>query len=143
MNDEWKIRFPFSFIISSRGISPMLWLCGGALLTAAYPLLRMVLSNLHTTLRQATLWAGAAWGCWLLVFLAAARGEKNVFLGRHLALALTGCAGVAVLGARRPGVRAWNFVVCGLLAVLLLPMVEGLGRPRPEPAYLVFLAGTL
>jgi hypothetical protein len=46
-------------------------------------------------------------------------------------LGLTGCAGVAVLGARRPGVVAWNFVVLGLLAVLLLPLAEGalLGTP--------------
>jgi len=35
-----------------------------------------------------------------------------------------GCAGVAVLGARRPGMTAWNFVVAGLLAVLLLPVAR-------------------
>src|SRR5205823_9802021 len=110
---------------------------------AAYPLLRMVLANLPTTLRQATLWAVGAWACWLLVVLGAARGEGGGALGRHLALALTGCAGIAVLGARRPGVNAWNFVVCGLLAVLLMPVLEGRGQPRTEPAYLVFLAGTL
>jgi hypothetical protein len=39
---------------------------------------------------------------------------------RYLALCLTGCVGVAVLGARRPGVGAWDFVLLGLLAVLLL-----------------------
>jgi len=38
---------------------------------------------------------------------------------------LTGCAGVAVLGARRPGVVAWNFVVAALAAVNLLPLGEG------------------
>ncbi len=31
---------------------------------------------------------------------------------------------IAVFGARRPGVTAWNFVVAGLLAVLLLPIVQ-------------------
>src|SRR5262249_3962822 len=122
----------------------MLWLCGAALLSAAYPLLRAYLANQKTTLLQATLWAAGAWACWLVVFIGSALGEgAEVAFGRYLALALAGCAGVAVLGARRPGVRAWNFVVCGLLAVLLLPVAEGLGRPRTELAYLVFLGGTL
>jgi len=122
----------------------MLWLCSAALLTAAYPLLRAFLANRKTTLSQATLWAAGAWACWLVVFVGAALGQgTDVAFGRYLALALTGCGGVAVLGARRPGVRAWNFVVCGLLAVLLLPVAEGLGRPRAEPAYLAFLAATL
>ena len=40
------------------------------------------------------------------------------------------CRGGGVQSARRPGVGAWNGVVCGLLAVLLLPLLEGLGRPR-------------
>jgi hypothetical protein len=44
---------------------------------------------------------------------------------RYLALALTGCAEVAVLGARRPGVAAWNFVIAGLLIVVLLPLAQG------------------
>ena len=50
---------------------------------------------------------------------------------RYLALSLTACAGVAVSGARRPHVRAWNFVVLGLLAVLMLPLLEGLLLNRP------------
>jgi hypothetical protein len=33
---------------------------------------------------------------------------------------------VAVFGARRPGVAAWNFVVGSLLVVLLLPVAEGM-----------------
>jgi hypothetical protein len=56
---------------------------------------------------------------------------------------LTGCAGIAVLGARRPGAAAWNFVVLGLLAVLLLPILNGLGELRLEPAQELFLAITL
>src|SRR5947209_8235340 len=121
----------------------MLWLCTLCLLTGAYPLGRAYAANRQTTLRQAVLWAAGAWAGWVLVFLGAALGEAATSAGRHLALALTGCAGVAVLGARRPGVAAWNFVVCGLAAVLLLPLAEGWGRPRPEPAPLAFLAGTL
>jgi hypothetical protein len=43
---------------------------------------------------------------------------------RYLGLCLTACAMVAVLGARQPGAAAWNFVVAGLLVVLLLPLAE-------------------
>ncbi|MBY0231561.1 MAG: hypothetical protein K2W96_19925, partial [Gemmataceae bacterium] len=52
---------------------------------------------------------------------------------------LTACAGVAVLGARRPGAGAWNFVVGGLLVVLLRPLLEGLGELRLETAHRIFL----
>jgi hypothetical protein len=49
----------------------------------------------------------------------------------YAALALVGCAGVAVLGARRPGVTAWQFVVIALLGVMLLPFAEAALRDRP------------
>jgi hypothetical protein len=53
---------------------------------------------------------------------------------------------VAVLGARRPGVDAWNFVILGLLAVLLLPLADtvrvGRGFYVDLPRAL-FLAGIL
>jgi hypothetical protein len=58
-----------------------------------------------------------------------------------LALSLTGCAGVAVFGARRPGVQAWNFVVLGLLAVQLVP--EGISSARLGPFRALFMAATL
>lgn len=61
----------------------------------------------------------------------------------YAALCLTSCAGIAVLGARRPGAAAWNFVVVGLLAVLLLPLLNGMGEPRLEPAHEMFLALTI
>jgi hypothetical protein len=64
----------------------------------------------------------------------------------YLALGLTGCAGVAVLGARRPGVGAWNFVLLGLLLVLLLPLAEGGflgGEVEPGGVRLAFLTATL
>src|SRR5262249_15358206 len=54
-----------------------------------------------------------------------------------------GCAAVAVLGARRPGVIAWNFVVLSQLGVLLLPIAEGLGEIHLDPLGLIFLGGTL
>jgi hypothetical protein len=122
----------------------MLWLTCALVLTAAFPLYRALKASRRSTLLQAIYWAWAAWAVWLLTFVAAALGDtEESALGRHLALSLTGCAGVAVLGARRPGVKAWNFVVCGLLAVLLLPIAQGLGRPRLETEYRIFLAVTL
>jgi hypothetical protein len=61
----------------------------------------------------------------------------------YLALCLTACAGVAVLGARRPGVGAWNFVVAGLLAVLLRPGLERLLGMRPHATHLIILGMAL
>src|SRR5262245_49299879 len=113
-----------SGVVPRPGVRPvMFWLSTLALLTAAYPLGRAGLANRRTTLRQATLWAACAGASWALLSATAALelGPEAAF-ARHLALCLTGCAGVAVLGARRPGVGPWNGVVCGLLAVLLLPV---------------------
>ena len=65
---------------------------------------------------------------------------------RYLALCLTASAGVAVLGARRPGVGPWNFVLLGLLAVMLLPLAEGYlahGAWHLEGPRTLFLAATL
>lgn len=93
-----------------------------------------------TSLRHALVWMIAAWLWWILLgFLEAAQAS------RYLALSLTACAGVAVLGARRPHVGAWNFVVLGLLAVMLVPILESfvLGTPTPGPLRLLFLAATL
>lgn len=122
----------------------MLWTCTLALATTAWPLARALWANRRTTLFQAVLWAAGAWAAWLLVFVGAALDYAvEAAFGRYLALALTGCAGVAVLGARRPGVGPWNFVVCGLLMVLLLPVAEGLGQPRLDLPPLLFLGATL
>src|SRR5205823_2401254 len=109
----------------------MVWLSCAVVLTAGLPLFAAWRANRHTTLLQAVYWAWAAWAAWLLALVALGQGDvEDTALGRHLALALTGCAGVAVLGARRPGVAAWNLVVCGLLLVQLMPIVQG-----PDPAY--------
>src|SRR6266568_4821247 len=106
-------------------MSRMIWLTCAVVLTAGFPLVEAWRANQRTTLRQAIAWAAGAWACWLLTFVALALEDvENAELGRYLSLSLTACAGVAVLGARRPGVQAWNFVVCGLLAVLLLPLAQ-------------------
>jgi hypothetical protein len=98
-------------------------------------------------LAHAWVWATVAWLTWGGVLaLAPLTDAATLHAGRYVGLCLIGCAGVAVLGARRPGVVAWNFVVLGLLAVLLLAWAEEfligsdvqLGGIRA-----VFLAGTL
>jgi hypothetical protein len=109
-----------------------------ALLSGLYPLGRAVLANRTTTLRPALAWAAAALAAWVATPL-----DPASLAVPYLALCLSGCAGVAVLGARRPGVGAWNFVVGGLLAVQMLPVASGLGTPRLEPAHLIFLGATL
>ncbi len=113
------------------------------LLTGAYPLLRAWLANRQTSLIHALSWAALAWLAWEGVLLAAAFGSGESAAARYAALCLTGCAGVAVLGARRPGVGPWNFVALGLLVVLLLPLAEGFGRLSLSLPRLLFLAATL
>src|SRR5438874_331323 len=99
--------------------------CGFFLLTSIYPLWHAWRANRRTTLLPAVCWAMLAWSAWVGTWAAAvvSPGQGTAVLP-YLALSLTGCAGVAVLGARRPGVSAWNFVVLALLAVLLLPLAE-------------------
>src|SRR5690349_1713002 len=103
-------------------------------LMGVYPVWIAWQANRATSLAHAMYWMVAAWVAWggmmLCHALNVAMPGRDV--PRYLALALTGCAGVAVLGARRPGMAAWNFVVLGLLAVLLLPLAEEL-LIRTEP----------
>lgn len=95
-------------------------------LSGSWPLLMVWRANRRTALIQAIHWTITAWLAW---FLTSVLGEcdgsqMGVDPARYLALCLTGCAGIAVLGARRPHVGAWNFVVLGLLVILLLPLAE-------------------
>ncbi|HEY1377594.1 MAG TPA: hypothetical protein VGF55_12415 [Gemmataceae bacterium] len=109
---------------------------------AIVPLAAAVRANRSTSLIHATVWAVVAWAGWL----AAATSEAAA--ASHVALVLTGCAGVAVLGARRPGAAAWNFVVLGLLVVLLLPLLEAAALNTPlhpgtfRTVFLAVLLGT-
>jgi hypothetical protein len=109
-----------------------------ATLTGLFPLARAWSANGTTTLRPALAWAAAAMLTWGVSALDTATPRWP-----YVALCLSGCAGVAVLGARRPGGGAWNFVVGGLLVVFLMPVATGLGTPRLETAHLVFLGATL
>ncbi len=107
------------------------------LASTAWPIWIAWRASAHTTLRSTVGWVGAAWAAWLLA--AATRDD----VAAYLALSLSGCAGVAVLGARRPGVGTWNFVVIGLLAVLGMPVARVRGTLHLETAQVMFLGAVL
>jgi hypothetical protein len=119
----------------------LVWL---SLVTASYPLWWAWRANRRTTLAHSVVWALAAWAAWVVAgFLAQNQSAGAVRLVSYVALCLTGCTAIAVLGARRPGVTAWNLVILGLLAILLLPIAEGRGDVQADGVRAVFLAGTL
>jgi hypothetical protein len=102
-------------------------------------------SNRSTSLRHTVYWGMAAWFTWAWALVEADARQTGLEPVRYVALCLTGAAGVAVLGARRPYVFAWNFVVLGLLAVMLLPLIESLaiGTDPVDPLRITFLSATL
>lgn len=108
----------------------LLWII--IFLSGIFPLSLAWLANRRTALAHALLWGLAAWVAWGWAgFLSYGPREPRGAVVRYVALCVTGCVAVAVLGARRPGLAAWNFVVVGLLAVLLLPLVENFASGGP------------
>lgn len=107
----------------------LLWIL--LFLSGAFPLGLAWLANRRTALTHALLWGFAAWALWGWAGFLDARAREPALVARYVAQCLTGCFAVAVLGARRPGLVAWNFVVVGLLAVLLLPLVENFASGGP------------
>jgi hypothetical protein len=103
--------------------------CWLILLTGCIPLWLAWRANRRTSLLQAVQWAGVSWATWVVALAVAdaAPGPAAV-ASCYLALAMTGCAAIAVLGARRPLFRAWNFVVAALLVIDFLPLAEALLR---------------
>jgi hypothetical protein len=99
----------------------MVWMGWLAVAAGIFPLCEAWQTNRRTTLRDAILWAAGAWISWGFALANPANDDAG-----YLALCFTGCAGVAVLGARRPQIFAWNFVVLGLAGVMTLPLLEGL-----------------
>jgi hypothetical protein len=94
-------------------------------LTGIYPFWEAWRANRKTTLLYALCWAFAGWLVWgWIIGMEIIQSEPASPGVRYLAVSLGGCAGVAVLGARRPGVVAWNFVVVALLVVMLFLSVE-------------------
>lgn len=104
------------------------------LIGGAYPFWRAWQAANGWPLRHSVVWGTVAWLAWCW----AAYAEEA--LPVYLAACLTACAGVAVLGARRPGAWAWNFVVAGLFVVFLRPLLEGFGELRLEAAHQITLA---
>lgn len=99
----------------------MLFLLKGlGFLIGTYPLYCAWKANRATSLLHAVRWGVAAWLFWIIAGWTTERVPET----RYVALSVTGCAAVSILGARRPGAGPWNFVVAGLLAVLLLPFAE-------------------
>jgi hypothetical protein len=101
--------------------------------------------NRGTSLSHALGWTIAAWLCWGLAFMLGDIDQGEMDPTRYCALCLTGCAGVAVLGARRPHVLAWNFVCGGLFAVMTQPLWETLflGTHPVDGLRIFFLAATM
>lgn len=119
---------------------PFLLVC-----TAGFPLWAAWAANRRTSLAQAVAWAGLAWVGWLIA-LTRGRGAFDPAVHRYVALGLTGCAAVAVLGARWPGAAAWNFVLLGLLAVFSPPVLAAVTaghRLHLDFPHLLLLGGTL
>jgi hypothetical protein len=104
-------------------------------------------ANLRSSLLHAIAWSGAAWIAWLTVLFLPEESAGTLMPSvQYLALSLTSCAGIAVLGARRPGVGAWDLVVAALLALHLLPLMESAWTGRelfPGGLRMMGLAGTL
>lgn len=118
---------------------------GMVLASAAWPWLRTWPSVRGTSLRHAWLWLGMGGGAVLLAGLAPWLGLPLLPV-RHLALVSLASFPLAVLGARLPGVGAWNFVVCGWFAAALLPhLQQSWDSPtwHLDTSWLLFLAGVL
>lgn len=121
------------------------WVLGGLIVVGMVPLTRAWQANRRTSLAHALLWTIAAWLSWGVAFVVGDPDAGGIDAGRYCALCLTGCAGVAVLGARRPHVAAWNFVVLGLFAVMILPLAESivLGTAPVDGLRIFFLSATI
>jgi hypothetical protein len=103
-------------------------------LSGLYPIGCAIRADWKTTLLHALFWALAAWFTWTAVAMLEGVPKADSRPARYLALAMNGCASIAILGARRPGVRAWNFVVFGLLVVMAFLWLES--RLAPDDVIL-------
>ncbi len=115
--------------------------------TGAYPLWKAWMFHRKSPLIYAICWTILAWAGWggLITLSMLPEYAGGLQFYRFIALSLTGCAGVAVLGARRPGAAAWNFVILALILVMLLPLAEQVivGNQSPGWPRAAFLIGTL
>jgi hypothetical protein len=123
----------------------MRFVFAGVIVAGLMPLLLAWRAQRATSLAHALLWACVAWLSWALALLLDDADRPAMAPARYCALCLTGCAGIAVLGARRPHVFAWNFVALGLFAVMVLPLVETLfiGTHPVDPLRIFFMSATI
>ena len=95
------------------------------LVAVALVLLRAWRAVRATTLRAAWFWAAAACAAWIAVWTGTLAAEVPGGVADQLwysVAILALCPPIAVLGARRPGVRAWSwFVVVPLVLVFAWP----------------------
>src|SRR5262245_40817572 len=112
--------------------------------TGSAALVRAWLATRATALFHAVHWSIAAWLAWGVTIFAPLRASHPDPI-TYVALCLTCCDGVAVLGGRWPHVAAWNVVVVGLLAVMVLLLVEKtfIGTQSLDWMRITFLAITL
>ena len=119
--------------------------CAVLFLTGLLPIMLALWANRRTSLLHALVWTMIAWVSWGVAFFFDDLDTTAVTPFRYCALCLTGCAGVAVLGARRPHVFAWNFVVLGLFTVMVLPLIETriIGTHSIDGLRIFFMTGTI
>ncbi|HEY2841351.1 MAG TPA: hypothetical protein VGJ26_19495, partial [Pirellulales bacterium] len=103
----------------------------------------LVLLRAARQLRGTTLTAPLAWGGLALTaicgveLLALAAGEESAIewlqSARFVAAVSSLCPAIALLGAKRPQSRAWQFIVLTLLGILALPALFSLLLHYGEP----------
>jgi hypothetical protein len=119
-------------------------LLAALVIVGAFPLAVAFWARRRSSLAHALVWALLAWLSWAPAVACSANADE-MHPARYIALSLTGAAGVAVLGARRPHVFAWDSVVLVLLLVMLLPLAEQLliGARTSAGLRSAFLFGTI
>jgi hypothetical protein len=105
-----------------------------ALASALCPVCRFCRSVWSTSLQSTALWAVVLVCAWLAAAVADWLGDMAEITRGHVRLlgaVIALMPGTAVLGARQPGHRAWNFIVLSLLGVFSLPILEQWVMRRP------------
>lgn len=115
-------------------------LAAGAGIAGMLPVLNRLRSGFHgTALESAGRWGGAVWLLWVIVPVVTIEASPlspwaNVLWYFASVLALT--PPIAVLGARRPTCRAWNwFVLMPLLLVFTWPLLAVIQGPVGPAAF--------
>lgn len=142
-------ELPITLSVLVMPIAP--WRAIGATLALAIGitcLLRGRRAIWQTTLKSAWGWSLAALVAWGAVELAAAvwpaSGNGKWAAIRFMAITLSLCPVIALMGAKRPQETAWNFVVLALWGVLVMPALETqLLRPGQNLTLGVFRGGFL